>query len=77
MAGRIVLEDALEDAVPAFDRRLTKRSLTAFGPVEVVDANRAVASCIDASLEDLSSAEAARFSAGLALLLERWPDSAA
>jgi hypothetical protein len=59
--SRVGLGEKLENAVARFEDRLEKRGLTGFDPTNERERNRAIRACVEASLEDLSADELARF----------------
>ncbi|MBK5927476.1 hypothetical protein CCR87_09080 [Rhodobaculum claviforme] len=69
LRSRIAAGRDLDTALEDFTRRLDRRGLTAFDPRDADARNRAIGLCVDASLEDLTDAERARFTE-LAILPE-------
>src|SRR6266852_5197921 len=61
MCARVSRGEPLGDAIARFEQRLLMRGLTAFDPKDNQQRNRAIRTCVEASLEDLAKEELSRF----------------
>ncbi|WP_027184533.1 TIR domain-containing protein [Desulfovibrio inopinatus] len=69
LRSRVDRGERLGQAIENFEKRLNMKGLTAFDPKKPEDRNKAVAACIEASLEELDTEERVRFTT-LAILPE-------
>ena len=62
LRDRVAKEETVADAIEKFEMRLAKNGPFIFDPKDETDRNKAIRLCIAASVDDLDTAEAARFS---------------